>query len=110
MKFLKTFESFDDTGVDDGAGEVLPSYNPVKDLEIKKFVDESNIQQLSQILGKKINHHLSQEKEDKLKEIAFNFLKKNPEMMPSHPLMKTYKVPGGDRIVRTNKVGGTIPT
>lgn len=110
MKFIKKFESFDDTGLDDGAGDRLPSINPAEDLEIKKFVDEINIQELSDLLGMEIKHHTSPEQEDKLKKIAFNYLKKNPELMTSEPTMKRYKVPGGDGIVRTNKIGGIIPT
>lgn len=110
MKFLKRFESFHDTGVDDGIGQVLPEYNPAKDQEIKNFIDETNINQLSEIIGKKITHHVSEEDEEKIKELAFKILKENPELIPSTPLMKQYKVPGGDGIVRTNKIGSSSQT
>jgi hypothetical protein len=48
--------------------------------------------------------------EENLKKIAIKFFTDNPERLPAEVGINTYKVPAGDGIVRTNKVGGTSQT
>lgn len=118
MKFLKTFESFHETGVDDGTGEVIPEYNPVVDQKIKSFVDDilgrGGYVELAKMIGAKFPSDVPSEKmgqlESDLREKAMKFFGDNPEQLPSEIGFKTYKVPGGDGITRTNKVGGTSQT
>ena len=118
MKYLKKFESFHETGIDDAVGEVIPEYNPVMDLTIKNFVDDTcnrgGYADLAKMIGVKLPSEIPSDKmdgiESKLKKVALKFFTDNPEQLPSEIGMKTYKVPGGDGISRTNKVGGTIPT
>jgi hypothetical protein len=118
MRFLKNFESFHDTGVDDGIGEVQPEYNPVLKQTIKEFVDDfcgrGGYVELAKKIGMKLPSNIPSDKmdqiESELKSNAMEFFNRNPEQLPNEVGFKTYKVSGGDGITRTNKVGGTIPT
>jgi|688.fasta_scaffold115894_2 hypothetical protein len=118
MKHIKKFESFHDTGVDDGGGEVIPEHNPVTDLKIKEFVEDTlnkgGYVDLAKMIGDKVPNDLTSDQmgefEDQLKEKAIKFFTDNPEALPNEIGVNTYKVPGGDGITRTNKVGGTSHT
>ncbi len=118
MKYIRKFESFHETGVDDGVGEVIPEHNPVTDLKIQDFVEETlsrgGYVELAKMIGDKVPNDLSSDQmqgfEDDLKKNAMQFFKDNPEALPAEIGVNTYKVPGGDGITRTNKVGGTSHT
>jgi hypothetical protein len=117
MKFIKKFEMFHQTGVNDG-GEVIPEYNPVLTLKIKEYVDElctkGEYDELAKLIGEKFPKDLTSDQmepyADKLREKAIKHLEKNPELIGKEINHMTYKVPGGDGISRTNKVGGTSQT
>lgn len=118
MKFIKKYESFHGTGVDDGSGEQIPGYNPVINQRVREFVDslcgKGRQDELAKIIGEKVPSDLGSdsmdEYEDKLKERVIKYLIDNPEALPSEVGINTYKVPAGDGITRTNKVGGTSQT
>ena len=117
MKLIKKFEMFHQTGVEDG-GEVVPEHNPVLDLKIKEYVEDmctkGRYEDLSKQIGLKFPKNLSSEEMDEygeqLKDKAINYFKKNPELIGKEINFMTYKVPGGDGITRTNKIGGTSQT
>lgn len=118
MKFIKKYESFHGTGVDDGSGEQIPGYNPVINQRVKEFVDslcgKGRHDELEKLMGTKMPPNLSSDKmdeyEDSLKDRAIKYFVENPEILPAEVGINTYKVPAGDGIVRTNKVGGTSQT
>ena len=115
MKFIKKFESFHKTGVDEG-GEMIPEHNPVLSLKIKEYVDglitKGRFDDLAKIIGEKLPKDLESgqmdQYGDELGERAKKFLEKNPELIGKEINYQTYKVPGGDGIARTNKVGGVL--
>jgi len=113
MKFIKKFESFHKTGVDEG-GEMIPEHNPVLTLKIKEYVDDLCTKGRYDDLAKKIGEKLPKDLQsdqmeqygDELRERAIKYLEENPELIGKEINYQTYKVPGGDGISRTNKVGG----
>jgi len=117
MKFIKKFESFHKTGVDEG-GEMIPKHNPVLTLKIKEYVDDLCTKGRYDDLAKKIGEKLPKDLQsdqmeqygDELRERAIKYLEENPELIGKEINYMTYKVPGGDGISRTNKVGGTSQT
>jgi len=117
MKLIKKFEMFHQTGVDDG-GEVVPDHNPVLDLKIKDYVEDlctkGRYEDLANQIGDKLPKDLSsddmEEYGNQLREKAIKYFKKNPELIGGEIDYMTYKVPGGDGITRTNKIGGTSQT
>jgi hypothetical protein len=114
MKHLKKFEAFTDTGVDDGTGVGLPEYNPDLKLKITNYIDDlasrGAYHKIGKMIGTKINQNASQEQMDAdwdgLRDRAIDYLVKNPEQLPEETGFKTFNVPAGDGIARTNKVGG----
>ncbi len=117
MKFIKKFEMFHQTGVDDG-GEVIPDFNPVLDLKIQDYVDglctKGRYEDLAKKIGQKFPKDLSSDDMDayceELRNKAIKYFKRNPELIGGEIDYMTYKVPGGDGITRTNKIGGTSQT
>jgi hypothetical protein len=114
MKFIKTFESFHETGVDDGIGEVVPEYNPVLINKITEYVDDlatrGQYHEVAKMIGMKIPKEVSSDDMDsfweKIRDKAIKFLVNNPELIGKEIGFDVYKVPGGDGVSRTNNVGG----
>jgi hypothetical protein len=117
MKFIKKFESFHKTGVDEG-GEVIPEHNPTLTLKIKDYVDglrtKGRYDELAKLIGEKLPKDLSSDDMDsygdQLSDRVIKHLEENPELISKEIGIYTYKVPGGDGIARTNNVGGTSHT
>jgi hypothetical protein len=114
MKYLKTFEMHSDTGLDDGVGEVIPDYNPDMNKKITDYIEDlagrgawEEIAKITKMdIPKNITSREMDEKGDEIKDKAIKHLIENPELLPQEIGFKTYKVPGGDGISRTNKLGG----
>lgn len=116
MRFIKKFESFHKTGVDEG-GEEIPEHNPVLKLKIEEYVDDlltrGRYHDLAKLIGQKLPELSSEEMEsysDELREKVIKQLEENPELIGKEINFQTYKVPVGDGIARTNKIGGTSHT
>lgn len=116
MKFIKKYESFHKTGVDEGTDE-MPEHNPVLKNKIVEYVDDlltrGRYHDLAKLIGEKLPELSSDEMEsysDELREKVIAQLEKNPELIGKEINFMTYKVPAGDGISRTNKIGGTSQT
>lgn len=115
MKFIKTFENFDPTGVDGGDLEVVPAYNPVVKQNATTFVDEEfKKEYMSMIAASGVDRSEYDESEmeemfDKVREKAIEYYTRNPELIGKEIDVKKFPVPAGDGVVRTNKVGGVVP-
>ena len=114
MKYLKSFESFSQD-VEPNQSEVVPAYNPVRNIQMEEFVDRiiksGNHEELYKILnfpkpdnltGDEFDKHF-----DKLKEVAIEFFSKDPSRFNKPADFESFLKPSGDGIPRTNKVGGT---
>jgi len=117
MKYIKHFESFHQSGVDDGSGEVMPDYNPILNQKVKDFVEDlftkGRYEDCANMIGEKLPKGLESDEMDdygdKLKSRAIKYFIENPELVSKEIDYQMFKVPGGDGISRTNNIGGVMP-
>ena len=117
MIYLKQFEAFHRTGIDDGTSEVMPEYNPILNKKVEDFVNDllskGRYEDCAKLIGEKLPKGLETDQMDEyadgLKERAIKYFIKNPESIGNDIDYQMIKVPGGDGISRTNNVGGVVP-
>lgn len=114
MKYLSKFENFDtdETRYIDGN---VPKINPVISLKAKNFVDKifdkgsgSDVNELCKEIGADVPK--TDEDLDSIKELAIKYYTENPERIKDTDgaTLKRFDVGGGDRVARTNNVGGAL--
>lgn len=114
MKYLSKFENFDtdETRYIDGN---VPKINPVINLKAKNFVDKifdrgsgSDVNELCKEIGSDIPK--TDDDLDSIKELAIKYYTENPERIRDidEASLKRFDVAGGDRVARTNNIGGSL--
>lgn len=114
MKYLSKFENFDtdETRYMDGN---VPNHNPVISLKAKNFVEKvfnqgagSDVNNICKEIGAEIPR--TDEDLDTIKDLAIKYYTENPERIgeTGETPVKRYNFGGGDRVVRTNNVGGSL--
>jgi len=114
MNYIKKFEAFHRSGIDDGASQNYPNYNPILNHKVKDFVDDlvtkGRFEDLASLIGEEFPKELSSDEmedyQNSLEKKAIKFLIRNPELIEKEIDYQPYKVNGGDGIPRTNNVGG----
>ena len=118
MKYLKKFEKFHSTGLEDGQDQEYPEYNPKLRKEVGDFVDDltpNNRLLVFKVLGMEepsLNDEDFDNQFDKAKEKFINYFQSNPQLSVSHIDLETFKIPskGGDGIPRVQNIGGSSHT
>jgi hypothetical protein len=115
MKYLKKFEMFSDTGIDDSGSEVVPKYNPKIRGEVVKFLDElspSNRPKVFKWVRKespKMNDPKFDEEFENVKKIVIDYFESNPNVkIPTIDDMDNFIIPKkmGDGVSRVQNIGG----
>ena len=114
MKYLKQFETFSNTGVDDTGSEVLPKYNPKIRQDVVNFLDDlspNNRPLVFKWLGLEepsVTDPDFDEKFDNIKDQVIDFFESNPNIQVSSIDVDKFTIPkrGGDGIPRVQNIGG----
>jgi hypothetical protein len=117
MKFIKKFESFHETGVDEG-DSVVPKHNPKRQTEIRSFLGEltpSNKHRVFLWLKKEVPSYSDPEfdnKFEKAKEELIDYLEENPNIRIDKIDIENFSIPsrGGDGVPRVQNIGGSSQT
>jgi len=118
MKFLKTFEKFHSTGLEDGKDEELPTYNPKVQKEASDYVDDlppNRKMLLFSIVGMEEPEVSDKDFDDKF-EIAkkkfVNYFQSNPQLSVGLIDIENFEIPkkGGDGVPRVQSIGGSSQT
>lgn len=118
MKFLKKFEMFHSTGLDDGKDHVVPKYNPKIRKEVSDFLDdlpESGRIQVLKSVGIEANTKEEGEFEKQFelaKKKFIDFFENNTNLSIQSIDLEKFTIPGkgGDGIPRVQNIGGTSQT
>jgi hypothetical protein len=117
MRYIKTFESFI---TDDNRGEdtQFPQHNAALKAKVVEYVDSilnsNEYSKLVKLLNMEMPKNISGEEIDKffddVREKAIEYFMKNPEEIDQTDgfVINKFNVYGGDGIVRTNNIGGTL--
>ncbi len=117
MKIIKKFESFHNTGVDEG-GEVVPKINPKRKQEAINFIDglsPTNRPLAFKWLGKK-SPKLSDPNFDsefeKIKSQLVDYFLSNPNIRIGDIDIEKFTLPkkGGDGVARVQNIGNSSQT
>jgi hypothetical protein len=115
MKYLKKFEKFHSTGLEDGKDEESPKYNPKIRKQVTDFVDDltpNNRLLVFKTLGMD-EPSLNDEEFDNQFEIAkkkfIDYFESNPQLSVDLINLDTFTIPnkGGDGIPRVQNIGGS---
>lgn len=118
MKYIKQFDSFSPTGIDDIGSEVLPKYNPKRKKEAVDFIEDlspSNRPLVFKWLGMEepsLNDPDFDSKFDVAKEKLVNYFESNPNIQISSIDIERFTLPGknSNRIPKVTNIGGTSHT
>jgi hypothetical protein len=118
MKYIKKFESFNPSGVDDGPSEGIPSYNPKIRKEVVDFVDDLSPNRKLLIFKwfgmdePSLDDEDFDNKIEKAKEILIKYFEMNPNKSINTIDMDNFKIPYkmGDGIPRVQNIGGSSHT
>jgi hypothetical protein len=118
MKFIKKFEMFHSTGLDDGKDHVVPKYNPKVRKEVSDFLDDlppsGKIQVLRSIgIKEEISDDGEFEKQFEIAKKKFiDFFENNTNLSIQSIDLEKFTIPGksGDGIPRVQNIGGTSQT
>ena len=112
MKFIKKFESFHETGVDDVGGEKVPKHNPKIQKIVTDYIDDlspNNKFKLFKWFGMdEPSPSEFDENFDKVKKSIINFFESNPNLNISEIDIDKFSIPrrNGDGIPRVQNIGG----
>lgn len=118
MKFLKYFENFHSSGVDDGKDNVVPKYNPKIRKEVSDFLDDlppnSKILVLRSIgIKEDISDDGEFEKQFELAKKRFiDFFESNTNLSIQTIDLEKFTLPKqvGDGVTRVQNIGGASQT
>lgn len=117
MKFIKKYENFHDTGVDEG-DEVVPKHNMKRQTEVRNLVDNltpSNKHRIFLWLKKEVPSDSDPDFDDKFekaKEELIDYLEENPNIRIDNLDVENFSIPQrrGDGVPRVQNIGGTSQT
>lgn len=118
MKFLKTFEKFHSTGLEDGQDQEFPKYNPKLRKQVTDFVDDltpNNKLLVFKVLRME-EPSLNDEDFDEQFEVAkkkfIEYFESNPQLSIDLIDLETFTIPqkGGDGVPRVQNIGGSSHT